>query len=157
MTPAEIRVMDIFAFQIENLEFLNLRDAADRLIDCFMLRWIDDWNFLRVVITYPVEFQDVIRHAFGTFLRFAEFRDSLLPPFWSSESRASCEMEFIRRCSQDLAPIVVWGDYEVIGKYKNYLMPIKLRLLAERIYGTKSFPPWELRPVPFPRRPLSAS
>ncbi|KAL2037126.1 hypothetical protein N7G274_010122 [Stereocaulon virgatum] len=91
LTQAELRVMEVFAFQIENPQSLNLRDAADHLIGCFMFRSIDDWNFLRVAMTYPAGFSDVIRHAFGTFLRFAEFRNGLLPPYWSSESRASWE------------------------------------------------------------------
>ena len=73
---------------------------------------------------------------FQEFLDMAETRSGILPSWWSDAKRTECE-----KMAVDAAE---WSDVnaavekqDVIEHYGDRLMPMKLRLLAEKIYGTK--------------------
>lgn len=73
---------------------------------------------------------------FKAFLDLAEKRKGILPKWWSEEKRRECE-----RLAMD---VTQWADincavekHDVIKHYGDSVMPMKLRLLAEKIYGKK--------------------
>lgn len=71
------------------------------------------------------------------FLLFAEKRVGILPAWWSEKKRREClstvgteDYEFPNDYDQ--------VEQNIVRCSKNYLMPMKLRLLGERIYGTRA-------------------
>ena len=71
---------------------------------------------------------------FKKFLDLAEKRDKLLPTWWSKEKRKECE-----RLAQggdswaDISCAVEKSDIQ--EHYGDGVMPMKLRVLGEKIYG----------------------
>ena len=35
------------------------------------------------------------------------------------------------------------GDHDVVKRWKDFQMPMKLRFFAEKVYGTRVYPPWD--------------
>jgi len=81
---------------------------------------------------------------FKRFLDLAESRSGLLPGWWDAEKRAECEafavgdmMGTYQECGLAEGNIFAFTDKgEIQEHYADPLMPMKLRLVGERIYGT---------------------
>ena len=115
------------------------KDVYDMLDDCFFLRIADCFNF-----TKDRKCKGGNMNKFRDFLDLAEERDGLLPPWWCEVKRSECERmaEETERMAQgskdyDTRDFVI--DHELIWVYREYNTPMKFRLLAEKIYGTKVF------------------
>ena len=73
---------------------------------------------------------------FREFLDLAESRDGILPAWWCGAKRAECEARAVGNAEwSDLNAAVEKAD--VMEYYGDSLMPMKLRLLAEKVYGKK--------------------
>lgn len=71
---------------------------------------------------------------FEEFLDLAESRPRLLPPWWNAEKRRECERLAVddhQTCNIHYA--VEKSDIQ--EEYKDNMMPAKLRILGEKIYG----------------------
>lgn len=116
------------------LHTLSEKDAFVQLIDCYRMRVEDDYKFAhenRGIYGGEDPVPD-----FKAFLDLAEKRKGILPKWWSEEKRRECE-----RLAMD---VTQWADincavekHDVIKHYGDSVMPMKLRLLAEKIYGKK--------------------
>lgn len=73
---------------------------------------------------------------FERFLDLAEKRRGLLPGWWNVEKRRECERVAAQAAEMGPDAPKVNGHW-VMMRYRNFLMPMKLRLLAERIYGMR--------------------
>ncbi len=110
------------------------KEAYTQLIDCYRMRVEDDYKFAgdpRGLYNEEDPLPD-----FKEFLDLAEKRAGLLPKWWKREKRMACE-----RLAVDSTQ---WSDInsavekvDVIKHYGDNVMPMKLRLLAEKIYGKK--------------------
>lgn len=108
--------------------------AYQQLIDCYRMRLEDDSNFANDERgIYAGEDPKV---DFRRFLDLAESRRGLLPKWWTLEKRSACEDK-----AQDTTQ---WADIGrrvskggIIEHYGEGDMPMKLRLLAEKVYGNK--------------------
>lgn len=116
------------------LHKLSENDALIRLIDCYRMRVEDDYKFAgdaRGIRNEENPLPD-FRH----FLDLAQKRKGLLPKWWNAEKRAECE----RLAGDDtqwahIGFAVEKGD--IIEHYGDPMMPARLRMLAERVYGKK--------------------
>ena len=73
---------------------------------------------------------------FQEFLDMAEMKNGILPSWWSDGKRRECEERAVdARQWSDLNCAVEKRD--IIKHYGDGSMPMKLRLLAEKIYGKK--------------------
>ena len=108
-------------------------DVFDRLIDSYRMRVEDDYNFRGD--TNGLYNGENPLPDFRRFLDLAESRGDILPAWWSKQKRQVCERSGIdsRRWS-DLNSAVKKQDIQ--EHYGDHLMPMKLRMLAETIYGT---------------------
>lgn len=122
-------------FGLSNDDFLHDRpegEVFNLLIDSFRMRVEDESVYGGNTIgvyngenTLPL---------FKKFLSLAESRQKLLPTWWSSVERGECE-RLAESGSQ-------WSDIncaveksEIQDHYNDNLMPMKMRILAEKIYG----------------------
>ncbi|CAD6589338.1 MAG: hypothetical protein ASARMPREDX12_003735 [Alectoria sarmentosa] len=118
------------------------KDIYDMLDDSFFLRIADHYCFTDVGKARGGnmgKFQD--------FLDLAEERAGLLPPWWSARKRRECEKtaretERMAPGSEDYDTKDFVVDHALIHAYKDYNIPMKLRLLAEKIYGSRATPEW---------------
>ena len=81
------------------------------------------------------------RPEFGRFLDLAESRKGLLPPWWNKAKRGECES--YADGSKDLFH---WFDIscavdsrDIQSHWRDGAMPMKLRLMGEKIYGRGFF------------------
>ncbi len=72
---------------------------------------------------------------FRDFLDKAERREDIIPAWWNREKRQACEKQAPRRSG--------WGNIysageksDIIEAYNDRLMPMRLRMLSERITGS---------------------
>lgn len=72
---------------------------------------------------------------FERFLDLAEQRTGLLPGWWCGEKRRECERLAAEAAEAGVLAPKVTGHW-VMMRYRDFLMPMKFRLLAERVYGT---------------------
>ena len=116
------------------LHHLSEKDTFIWLIDCYRMRVEDDYKFagdLRGLYNNDDPLED-----FQEFLDLAQKRNGLLPKWWSDEKRRTCERLAVDTTQwSDLNCAVEKAD--VIEHYGDNLMPMKLRLLAEKVYGKK--------------------
>ena len=105
---------------------------------CFFLRIADRFNF-----TEDKRLKGGNMNQFRDFLNLAEERVGLLPPWWWCEGkRGECERtaeetERMAPGSEDYDTRDFLTDHAFIWAYEDYKIPMKLRLLAEKVYGTK--------------------
>ena len=116
------------------LHQLPEKDAFVRLIDCYRMRVEDDYKYAGD--TRGLYNEENPLPDFQSFLDLAQKRKGLLPKWWSAEKRRECE-----RLAVDGTQ---WADIgcavekqDVIEHYGDGIMPMKLRLLAEKIYAKK--------------------
>lgn len=109
-------------------------DAFRQLIDCYRMRVEDDYYFAGD--TRGLYNGDDPLDDFQQFLDMAEAKSVIMPSWWSGGKRRECE-ETAMGTSQwsDLNAAVEKQD--IIEYYGDPSMPMKLRLLAEKIYGKK--------------------
>lgn len=110
------------------------KDAFVRLIDCYRMRVEDDYKFAgeaRGLYNDENPLPD-----FQQFLDLAQKRKGVLPKWWSGEKRSECE-----RLATDVTQWACLSSAveksDVMEHYEDSLMPMKLRMLAEEIYGKK--------------------
>lgn len=70
---------------------------------------------------------------FQRFLRLAEKRNGLLPPWWSQEKAAECMAVGMNDKWSSLACAIEKSD--VSEHYGNPNMPMQLRMFGEQVYG----------------------
>lgn len=116
------------------LHHFSEKDAYTQLIDCYRMRVEDDYKFAGD--TRGLYNEEDPLPDFKHFLDLAEKRKGILPSWWNQEKRNACE-----RLAVD---VTQWADinaavekHDVIEHYNDSVMPMKLRLLAEKIYGKK--------------------
>lgn len=108
------------------------REVYVRLIDTYRLHVEDEYRF-NGVTTGLYAGRRPLRQ-FRKFLDLAESREKLLPSWWSKEARAECEsLGMDPREWSNLEGAVEKSDIQ--EQYDDFLMPLKLRVLAERVYG----------------------
>jgi len=118
------------------LSSFSEKDAFDQLIDSYRLRVEDDCNF-RGEFSGLYNQENPLPH-FRRYLDLAEAQPGLLPKWWSKEKRAACERLAVDSGHwSDLHSAVEKDDIQ--EHYKDNLMPIKMRILAEKIYGRGLF------------------
>lgn len=123
--------------RLEAKTWLHDRPEADvykLLIDTYRLRMDDNYN-----LESDADVDGIYggapdgRPGFLRFLRLAETRPGLLPPWWSQEKAAECEAVGARPGWSSLSTAVEKSD--VIKHYENSEMPMQLRVLGEQVYG----------------------
>lgn len=116
------------------LHKLPEKESFTQLIDCYRMRVEDDYKFAGD--TRGLYNGDDPLEDFQEFLDLAEKRKGLLPKWWSGEKRMECERLAVDDTQwSNLGAAVEKSD--VIKHYGDSVMPMKLRLLAEKIYGKK--------------------
>ena len=107
-------------------------DAFLQLIDSYRMRVEDDYSF-RGELSGLYNQENPLPH-FRRYLDRAEALPDVLPKWWSKEKRAACEKLAVDPSS--------WSDlncavekHDILEHYKDDAMPMKLRILAEKIYG----------------------
>lgn len=118
------------------------KDVYDMLDDAFFLRIADRYCFTKDKMVMGGNLNN-----FRDFLDLAEYRDGLLPAWWSESKRRKCEKtagetERMAPGLEDYDTKDFVLDHAIMCAYKvddspDYEMPMKLRLLAEMVYGTK--------------------
>lgn len=110
------------------------QDVYKILIDTYRLRMEDNYNL------EGISDADSIyggardgRQGFNRFLRLAESRRKLLPPWWSQEKAAECEAVGMNDGWSSLASKIKKSD--IIEHYGNPNAPMQLRLFGEQVYG----------------------
>jgi len=110
------------------------QDVYKLLIDVYRLRMEDNYN-----LEGDADDDGIYGGApdglqgFRRFLRLAERRRGLLPPWWSQEKAAECEALGMGDGWSSLARVLQKSD--VMEHYGNPSMPMQMRLLGEQVYG----------------------
>lgn len=116
------------------LQQFSEEDAFRQLIDCYRMRVEDDYVFAGD--TRGLYNGDDPLEDFQEFLDMAETRSGILPSWWSKGKRREFYESGIDTAEwSDLNAAVEKQD--IIEHYGDPTMPMKLRLLAEKIYGKK--------------------
>ena len=116
----------------DHLQQLSRQDAMTQLIDCFRMRLEDECNFAG-------EFRGIYNEEssypyFKKFLTLAEEREAILPSWWDKKARTECER--LARGGDGWANIARAVEKSDIQEhYGDSMMPAKLRILGEKIYG----------------------
>ncbi|KAL8933416.1 MAG: hypothetical protein Q9216_006374 [Gyalolechia sp. 2 TL-2023] len=119
-----------------NLDKLTKKDCYTQLIDSYRLRVEDDYKY--ACDNHGLYNEEDPRPEFAQFLNLAEKRTGLLPGWWNKETRAACEAMAADGSKEnwaDLSCAVEKSD--IMEHYKDHSMPMKLRLLAEKVYGKR--------------------
>jgi splicing suppressor protein 51 len=114
------------------LHKLSEKDVLIQLIDCFRMRMEDEYTF--GANNFGIYGGESPVPVFKKFLDLAEKRDRLLPSWWNKEKRQECERLAKGGDSwADISCAVEKSDIQV--HYGDGMMPMKLRILGEKIYG----------------------
>lgn len=108
------------------------------LIDAYRLRMEDDSNMGDIDEDSIYNDEPDGRKGFRRFLRKAESRANLLPPWWTAEKKAACEAMGLTGGDDGWSNLRNMVDkHGVIKHYGgNNLMPMQLRMFAEQVIGT---------------------
>ena len=116
------------------LQSLPEKDVFAHLVDAYRLRIEDEY-----VVNGDVSERslygggDPVRD-FQRFLDKAEKRDLLLPDWWDGEKRAAC-VKVARDRRGDHCVFYAVEKSDIRDYYGNPLMPMQLRMLADKVYG----------------------
>jgi splicing suppressor protein 51 len=123
---------------LSNDEFLHKlpeKDVFIQPIGCFRMRMEDACNFGGN--NFGIYGDDSPVPLCKEFLDLAEKRGKLLPSWWNKEKRQECE-----RVADNQSGRYQWADInstveksDIIEHYGDGMMPTKLRILGEKIYG----------------------
>jgi len=112
---------------------LSHADAYRRIIDSYRLRVEDEYVFEQS--NKGIYAGEDPNPEFRDFLNKAETK-KLLPAWWSRAKRAECEsLSTDSRGDSYLGHAV--EKHDIQEKYADSLMPLKIRVLAEKIYGRR--------------------
>jgi splicing suppressor protein 51 len=71
---------------------------------------------------------------FREFLKLVERRETLLPSWWNAQKRLACEQSAVRAENwSNINQAIEKSD--IREHYQDNMMPMKLRVLGEQIYG----------------------
>jgi splicing suppressor protein 51 len=120
---------------LDNTAFLHKlaeKEVFAQLIDCFRMRVEDEYAYgCNNIGIYAGEDP---RPAFRGFLDLAEKREGILPGWWNVEKRKECERVAVDEEGwNDINCAVEKND--IMEHYGDNLMPMKLRILGEKVYG----------------------
>lgn len=113
------------------LHNLPEKEAFTLLIDCFRMRVEDEYAFGGNTIGIYNGEQPL--PPFKKFLSLAESRPALLPSWWNPEKRRECERLAVNGEWSNIKAAVEKSDIQ--DHYNDNMMPMKLRILGEKIYG----------------------
>ena len=120
------------------LETLPEKEAFNRIIDCYRMRVEDEYKFrgdTRGLYNEENPLKD-----FKSFLRKAEKRGNCLPSWWSAQKSRACQQQGMSGHGwSDLNCAVEKSDIQ--EHYGNPMMPLMLRVLAEKITGSNVMSP----------------
>lgn len=117
-----------------NLDRLTRKDCFIQLIDSYRMRVEDDYVFAHD--NHGIYANEDPLPEFAHFLDLAEKRNGLLPTWWNKETRAACEAMGADNTKANWADLhCAIEKSDVQEHYKDPTMPMKLRLLAEKVYG----------------------
>jgi mitochondrial splicing suppressor protein 51 len=118
-------------------------DVMDRLIDAYRMRAEDEYNFRgearglyanRDPLADFRDFLDKAEAQMGKEGLDDNERLGILPSWWSKEKRTECEQRGMRQANWScLLDAIEKPDIQ--KHYNDELMPMKLRMLAETVYG----------------------
>ena len=127
-----------FDFDALQLNSLSEEDAFTRIIDSYRLRMEDEVNF-RGDVKGVYDGEDPLED-FQDYLKQAEERGGCLPTWWSAEKSRACQAQGMKRTGwSQLRHRVEKSDIQ--EHYRDPMMPMKLRVLAERITGSNVMSP----------------
>jgi splicing suppressor protein 51 len=118
-------------------------DVMDQLIDAYRMRVEDDHRFRGdnhglYIGGDPLEdfkgFLDKAEAQMGKEQQGEAKRSGILPRWWNQEKRTVCEQRATRRDLWSSLHYVV-EKHDIQEHYMDNLMPMKLRMLAETVYG----------------------
>ncbi|KAG0016260.1 hypothetical protein BGZ80_009333 [Entomortierella chlamydospora] len=111
------------------------KDAFKLLIDTYRLRMEDMYKFEGGAETDSVyNGSPDGSEGFKRFLKLAESRPGVLPPWWSQAKAEECLQFGMTDDWASLASAVEKAD--LIKHYDDALMPMQLRMFGEQVYGT---------------------
>jgi splicing suppressor protein 51 len=121
-------------FGVSNLDRLTKKDCYAQIIDSYRMRVEDDYKFAHY--NHGLYAEEDPLPEFAHFLDLAEKRKGLLPTWWNNETRAACEAMGADNSKANWADLhCAIEKSDVMDHYKDPTMPMKLRLLAEKVYG----------------------
>jgi splicing suppressor protein 51 len=112
----------------------NHTDVYRHLIDSYRMR-VEDLYSWEGEPTGIYAGEDPLP-GFRKFLDLAERRGTVLPKWWNEEKRAECEKLGLTEGDWSNLKFAVEKS-DIQEHYKDPLMPMKLRVLGERIYGRR--------------------
>ncbi|KAL8949554.1 MAG: hypothetical protein Q9222_004346 [Ikaeria aurantiellina] len=119
-----------------NLDKLSKEDCYVQLIDSYRLRVEDDYVFTGEA--GGIYGGEDPTEEFAEFLDLAETRAGLLPGWWSPETRKACEAMGASGSKDGWANLSCAVEkHDIQEHYKSPTMPMRLRLLAEKVYGKR--------------------
>lgn len=119
-----------------NLDKLTKRECYIQLIDSYRMRVEDDYVY--GCDNHGLYAGEDPRPEFAHFLDLAEKRNGLLPKWWNKESRVACEAMGADNSKGNWADLSCAVEkHDIQDHYKDNAMPMKLRLLAEKVYGKR--------------------
>ncbi|KAG8525247.1 uncharacterized protein KY384_008891 [Bacidia gigantensis] len=118
------------------LHRLPEKEAMKQLVDCYRLRVEDDYAFGGDNRGLYSGDEAEAMPDFKRFLNKCE-KKGVLPSWWSKEKRRELERRVRDRNEKDGIGCVYFAveKSDIQEKYGDNIMPMKLRMLAERIYG----------------------
>ena len=116
------------------LHGLSEKNALIRLIDCYRMRAEDDYKFAGD--PHGIYDDEDPLEDFRAFLDLAQKREGLLPPWWDGDKREECErLAMDKRQWAFIGSAITKSD--IMQHYGDNMMPMKIRFLAEKIYGRR--------------------
>jgi splicing suppressor protein 51 len=122
---------------ISNNKFLHDRTEEETfklLIDMLHIRQRDEYVLAGELMDDTIyDGATSSEKAFRTLIRKAKAVPGMLPPWWNQESLSKC-LSFART-SEDFSLSSAQEKSDIQETWKDNLMPMKLRIVSERMYG----------------------
>lgn len=116
------------------LHGLPEKDVYTHLIDSYRMRVEDEYVFTGNIGRDSLYGGGQPIKDFRRFLDKAEKRSGLLPSWWSAAKRKQCEGVAVDKNEWSCLAFAVEKS-DIQEHYKNPMMPMKLRMFAEKVYG----------------------
>ncbi|KAL9598707.1 MAG: hypothetical protein Q9219_004320 [cf. Caloplaca sp. 3 TL-2023] len=117
-----------------DLDKLSKDECYTRLIDSYRMRVEDDYKFGGDA--HGLYAEEDPRPEFRRFLTLAEKRGNILPKWWTQETKKACVAKGANRGKSNWADLSCAVEKSDIQEhYKDNMMPAKLRIMAEKVYG----------------------
>ena len=120
------------------LNTLPEEEAFTRIIDSYRMRMEDEYKFRGSASGLYAD-EDPLED-FQGYLRQAERRGGCLPTWWSPEKSIACQEQGMRSTGWSQLRCAVEKS-DIQEHYGDGMMPMKLRVLAERITGSNVMSP----------------